>query len=66
MPRLDGTGPFGHGTRSGRGLGPCCGYWGWQGRRVISRKEEKELLKEEEEMLEKELEAVRERLQDQE
>ena len=63
MPRLDGTGPWGYGPRTGRGLGSCCGYGSPYGRRFFSQKEEKELLEEEKEVLEKELEAVKERLE---
>ncbi len=37
MPRLDGTGPFGAGPRTGRGLGPCGGRLGLGLRRGFGR-----------------------------
>ncbi|MCK5021882.1 MAG: DUF5320 domain-containing protein [Candidatus Pacebacteria bacterium] len=58
MPRLDGTGPRGLGSRTGRGCGPCCVYS--PRCRAWTQKNEKEALDEEEKMLEKELKAVRE------
>jgi len=57
MPRLDGTGPWGFGSRTGRGLG-FCGR-GLYARRYFSAKNEILALEEEEQMLEEELEAVR-------
>ncbi len=33
MPRFNGTGPFGHGPATGRGMGYCTGFRGW-GRRM--------------------------------
>ena len=69
MPKFDGTGPMGQGSRTGRGLGPCGGGmrrgWGcWGGgfgfRRFISPKNELAALEDEEKMLEEELSAIRE------
>ncbi len=61
MPRFNGTGPTGHGPRTGRGFGPCgCGVG--YGRRFFTKKEETDLLQEEVEELEKELEVAKERL----
>jgi len=70
MPRFDGTGPTGQGTRTGRGLGPCgrgmgygCGYsGGYGGRRFFSKVEEKDMLKDEVQTLEEELKAAKELL----
>ncbi len=61
MPRFDGTGPMGHGPRTGRGFGPC-GCRAGYGRRFFTKKEEADLLQEEVEELEKELEAAKERM----
>jgi len=60
MPRLDKTGPWGAGSRTGWGRGPCCGY-GLR-RRVWTEKDETNALKEEEKALEEELKDVKERL----
>ena len=71
MPRFDGTGPIGMGSRTGRGLGPCgfgprrgWGCWGGYGydgfRRFISPKNELAALEEEEKMLKEELQAIKE------
>jgi len=65
MPKLDGTGPAGQGSMTGRGMGSCGGGmrrgWGCCGRRrFISPKNEMAALEDEEKMLEEELAAVRE------
>lgn len=74
MPRLNGTGPWGNGAGTGRGLGPCCGgaaygrfgrggrFRGYCQAPVISKEEEAEMLSEEESMLEEELKNIKERL----
>jgi hypothetical protein len=54
MPRLDGTGPWGLGPRTGWSLGFC-----GRGRRYFSSKNELMALEEEEQMLKEELEKVR-------
>jgi len=66
MPKFDGTGPAGQGSRTGWGLGFCgagmrrgWGCWGAY-RRFISPKNELSALEEEEKVLEEELAAVRE------
>ena len=60
MPRLDRTGPMGQGPRTGRGLGPCGGGYGYGVRRFISPKNELAALEDEEKILEEELAAIRE------
>ena len=66
MPRLDGSGPFGQGAGSGRGLGPCgCAFRAsargfGRGQRFISPKNELSALEEEEKILEQELALLRE------
>jgi len=63
MPRLDGTGPQGLGSKTGRGLGNCQGPIGrfcrWcpmaNGNQTLTKEEQKKLLLEEKEMIEKEL-----------
>jgi len=60
MPRFNGTGPMGQGPRTGRGLGPCGGGYGFGFRRFISPKNELAALEDEEKMLEEELSAIRE------
>jgi len=71
MPRLDGTGPYGYGPMSGRGMGPCgrgMGHGRGFGRRSfgynwrMNSKEESEVLKDEAEILEEDLKAIKERL----
>lgn len=78
MPKFDGTGPIGAGSRTGRGLGPCGGGMALgrgYGRGFsrcypycscpyprMTQKEEAEVLNEEAEILEEELKAVKERL----
>ena len=64
MPRLNGTGPMGQGSLTGRGLGPCgsgraCGR-GFGFRRYISPKNELSALENEEKILEQELAEIRE------
>ena len=69
MPKLNGTGPMGQGSRTGRGLGPCgsgmrrgWGCWGGYGygfRRFISPKNELAALEDEEKILEEELATVK-------
>ncbi len=74
MPRLDGTGPQGLGSRTGRALG-CCpfgygyGYGGRRGGRMpfapycrMSEKQEKEMLEDELEVLRDELKEAESRL----
>jgi hypothetical protein len=76
---FDGTGPQGRGPRTGRGLGPCgrgygrgygagLGYgegygYGYR-QRMLTKKEEAELLQDEAEDLKRELEAIKERIAD--
>jgi hypothetical protein len=70
MPRLNGTGPGGQGSMTGRGLGACGGGMGrgrvclrgsgYGFRRFISPKNELAALEDEEKMLEEELAAIRE------
>ena len=66
MPKFDGTGPKGQGTRTGRGMGNCPGGmgfgrgFGW--RNFYTKKEESEMLKDEQIDLENELKAIKERL----
>jgi hypothetical protein len=60
MPYQDGTGPWGAGPASGRGLGPCRQGSGF--RRRFTRKESLEMLKEEQKALEAELVAVKEEI----
>ena len=64
MPKLNGTGPFGAGPRTGRGFGPCgMGYgrgFGFGTRQFFSPKNELAALEEEERMLEEELAIIRE------
>jgi len=78
MPRLDGTGPAGMGSKTGRGFGPCAGGTGWRrgGGRGLgwrrfwgyypisspTKKEEAEILEEEVAYLEEELKAGKSRL----
>ena len=70
MPRLDRTGPFGLGPRTGWGLGPCgLGMgWGrgfgrfWRFGSSITREEEKEILEEEIKVLEDDIKATKVRL----
>lgn len=67
MPRLDGTGPMGQGSGTGRGLGNCFargarggyGYGRGYGRRFISPKNELSALEEEEKMLLEQLEIIK-------
>jgi hypothetical protein len=75
MPKLDGTGPTGQGSKTGRGMGNCdggrglgwgrgygCGCGGGFGRMFYTKEEREELLKDRETMLENELKAVKEEL----
>lgn len=74
MPKRDGTGPLGLGSRTGWGMGPCAGGIGWRGGfgrgfgrfwkfgSQVSQKEEKQILEEEARILEGELKAVKDRL----
>jgi len=55
MPRGDGTGPFGLGPRTGRGMGGCPSFCQ---RRGISKEERLKLLKEEKETIEREIAAL--------
>lgn len=69
MPRLNGTGPYGTGPMTGRGMGPCggsnrmgwCGNGRWPGlrRAHLSSSSRLELLEEEEKILKEELEALK-------
>lgn len=67
MPRMDGTGPMGQGSMTGRGMGFCgggmsCRGRGWGarfGRFFRSPKNQLQALDEEERMLTEELEAVK-------
>ncbi|MFH1182374.1 MAG: DUF5320 domain-containing protein [Candidatus Woesearchaeota archaeon] len=63
MPYTDGTGPFGKGAMTGRGMGPCAGgnvtlrrgmgrRWAFAG---ISKEEQKKMLEEEKNAIEAEL-----------
>ncbi len=70
MPKLDGTGPTGQGSMTGRGMGRCGSGagrgWNCQGmgrglgRRFISPKNELSSLEEEEKYLEDQLAIIRE------
>jgi hypothetical protein len=64
MPRFDGTGPMGRGSRTGMGLGYCgigCGRLrGFGGSRFRSAKNELGALEEEEAFLKEELEILQE------
>lgn len=74
MPKYDRTGPFGQGSMTGRGMGPCGMRTGWKGgfgrgfgrfRRFgsqVTKKEEREMLEEEAGVLEDELKFIKERL----
>jgi hypothetical protein len=66
MPRYDGTGPFGAGPLTGRGLGPCGGGYGrgygCYGRKFYTKTEEKDLLEDSVQALEEDLKAAKERL----
>lgn len=70
MPLLDGTGPMGAGSRTGRGMGPCghgrrnrvCCPCFSQGMRV-SDKDKVEYLKDEAERLEEELKTIKSELE---
>jgi hypothetical protein len=70
MPGFDGTGPNGAGPATGKGMGPCRGYYnGGYGRRARlglgsfwSPKNQKTALDAEKEALEAELEFVKEEL----
>ena len=69
MPRQDATGPMGQGSRTGRGMGPCCGGHGWndnygRGRRFLNKGERREVLEEEAEFLKKDLDAIEKELAD--
>lgn len=69
MPRMNGTGPYGQGSQTGWGMGPCGlglrrGFrrmWRYSPRQW-TRQDELEILKEEEKLLSEELEAIREEL----
>ena len=52
MPRGDGTGPFGQGPRTGRGMGKCPFLYQKQN---MSKEEKLKLLKEEKGAIEKEI-----------
>jgi hypothetical protein len=76
MPKLDGTGPTGQGSKTGRGMGNCAGGkglgWGrgygcgcgggYFGRMFYTKEERSELLKDRKEALENELKALNEEL----
>lgn len=69
MPARDGTGPFGEGPLTGRGLGPCGrgvafrrGYGRRLSRRAFNQIDERQLLEEELSELEKEKESLKKRL----
>lgn len=78
MPQYDGTGPWGLGSGTGWGMGPCGAGMGfrrgwrrafaWRGGRFfqpkITKKEEKKLLEEELKYLEEEIKEVKSRLAD--
>lgn len=58
MPRMDGTGPFGLGSRTGRGMGRCinCPYQKQSGLKgEESKKEKLDFLKKEKDLIEKEI-----------
>lgn len=74
MPKFDGTGPMGQGSKTGWGLGPCAGGMGfrrgfgrgfgrfWRFGSQVSPKDEKQMLEGEAKILEDDLKAVKERL----
>ena len=72
MPRRDGTGPMGLGSRTGRGMGPCCGGYGSGGgygmgmgygrTGRMSKEDKKEMLKEESQYLKEDLDAIEKEL----
>jgi len=55
MPRGDGTGPFGQGPRTGRGMGGCPFLYQRPG---MSKEEKLKLLKEEKDAIEKEIKTL--------
>jgi hypothetical protein len=69
MPNLDGTGPNGQGSRTGRGMGPCSsmgkGCCNWGGgcffQRFFSSKDELSVLEDEEKNLEERLSIIRQK-----
>jgi len=63
MPRFNGTGPQGLGSRTGQGLGPCGrGYRCDRGFRRWTEQDEKTALSQEKDILKKELEDVEKEL----
>lgn len=73
MPGFDKTGPSGQGPLTGRGFGPCGRGMGrgWRGRgygrfgfRVITDKEEKEILQDELKYLDEEKKEIEARLEE--
>ena len=72
MPGIDGTGPFGQGTLTGRGLGRCgmgirSGFGRGLGLRrqvVLTQDEEKKILEAELEAIKEEKESVEKRLKE--
>ena len=74
MPYRDGTGPYGEGPLTGRGLGPCGrGRRFFRGRfwspspivqRTITKEEEKRMLEEERRAAEEEIKAIEKRLKE--
>ena len=73
MPMLDGTGPRGEGSRTGRGLGYCGDHTRERRPRKVYRKcrrpkftseEELDILEKEKKLLKKELEEIEDRIRD--
>lgn len=75
MPRRDGTGPWGQGTMTGRGFGPCAGFTGYYGPGrgrgrgfgyglMTSTKDDKQVLQDQKELLENRLKDINNQLED--
>jgi len=65
MPKRDGTGPYGNGPMTGRGLGPCGAFNQRRGYgRRVSDKTDKEILKEEKDYLKNRLKDIEQELED--
>ena len=65
MPNMDGTGPNGRGSMTGRGMGRCGrgqrrGFGRFCFRRAVTKEEEKKMLQEEQEEINKRLKELEE------